>query len=507
MTLLGLRLKYLLKGLLRETSDIQSLARKRILSSGESIDKTIVIDFSSPNIAKPFHFGHLKSTILGNFLANLHEFFGNRVTRINYIGDWGTQYGLLSLGLEESGHKGDRIDLPGSKQPLKFFQDVYIKANERGQSDEMFYNEARRRFTSMDLGKDSEQLKRWRQIRDLSVSELKQSYKTLGIEFDVFEFESDYAQKSIELVKEMEAKKLVQKSRDGALIAQVQKNNKILEIPMLKSDGSSLYVSRDVTAAIERMKKFKYDKLLYVAGANQEKHFHCVKEIVKHLGYKWHDKLDHVKMGKVIGMSSRSGNQELLSDIIEKVTKQSIEITRKKPTSKVEDEIELRDVGLQLALTTLYVFDMRKPRTLNYHFDWDAVMSSEQSGINLQTCLTRLSSLLEKASETGLEPFKDNEELLVDAVNCEEALCLIEKLNEFFIQIHTSYLEMDPKSLIYYALGLCSAINRARRCKKLRVVGETNTSWARTRLSLFQSSHCQLELIIKLIGLRPLRKC
>lgn len=496
MTEISYKLRVLLNNLIKNRKTIQNLAQRKILDGGNRLGQNIVIDFSSPNIAKPFHYGHLKSTILGNFLSNLNKFVGNHVTKLNFIGDWGTQYGLLSLELD------DQVDVSTIESPLKFLLDVYVRANHRAKVDEDFYEEAKRRFSSMET--DSQYFKRWLQIRDLSILELKRSYEKLGVEFDTYEFESQYAKESVELIKRMRGERFIQE-QDGALVAQIQKNNRMLDIPILKSDGSSLYITRDVAAAIDRMKRYNYDQLLYVSGANQEKHFHCLKEIVKKLGHDWHDRLLHVKMGKVIGLSSRLGSDQLLSNIIDDATKQFIDITRQTPTTKVKDEEEIEDVALQLALSALFVSDMRNARTRNYNFEWNSVMSpGERSGINLQTTFARLSSLLQKAFDVGLKSYEHSEELELDAICCSEAMSLVEQLDEFPNELYNSYLKLDSKPLVDYALKLCKAINRARRSENLRVLGDLDQRFARTRLTLFENSFSQLKLIIELIGLKPL---
>lgn len=461
----------------------------------------IVIEFSSPNIAKPFHFGHLKSTILGNYLANLNNFFGNHVTKLNYLGDWGTQFGLLSLGLEEWGGL-DKLPEPA----LKYLVDIYVKANKRAQLDDTFYSEARRRFISLEKGQDADLEDRWRRVRDLSIDELKSAYKLLGVEFDAFEFESNYAQKSLDLIELMESKKLVNKMDNGVLFTEIEKNNKPIKVPLLKSDGASLYISRDVAAAISRKEQYNFDKLLYIVGSDQEKHFHSLREIVKRLGYPWADNLIHLKMGKVLGMSTRSGNFVLLSDIIDEATRRYSEITRTVPTSKASNQADVERIGKQLALSALFVYDLRNPRTKSYEFNWDQVMTvGERSGVHLQTTYARLCSLTRKAaSSRGLAPFESAEQLCPDAIGCADGMNLVSVLNELEVALHSSYSLMDASYLVNHGLRLCRAANRARKSNWLQVVREADERKARSRLSLFDESRRQLEWIIKMIGLQPL---
>lgn len=486
--------------------DYESQLKKEILEE-DSSPQRIVIDFSSPNIAKPFHFGHLKSTILGNYLANINKFVGHHVTKLCYVGDWGTQYGLLSLGLEEFGGKLDEELTKSANSALRYLVNIYVKSNELGRKDENFYSEAKKRFFSMDQIESTEQLDRWLKIRQLSLDELKKSYSSIGVEFDVFDYESDYAKISIDLIEQMKEKQLVKQQEDGVIVAQIEKNNRVIDIPVLKSDGSSLYITRDLAAASDRKMKYNFDRMLYVVGANQERHFHCLMQLVKKLGHDWYNKLTHVKMGKVAGMSSRSGNFVLLSDIIEETTRQYIKATSNTLTTKVISNDEKEEVGKQLALSALFVYDMRNQRSRNYEFDWNSVTTEgKRSGIHLQTTFARLCSLLEKAKEAGLEYFEDEDDLNVDAVCCVEATNLLSTLDEIDNILHTSYWSMDPAPLVNHALELCRAINRARRSDRLWVLGEKDEQMARTRLSMFKSAQMQLEILIKLIGLKPLYK-
>lgn len=480
-----------------------STIKKEVLEDNLEMTERVVIDFSSPNIAKPFHFGHLKSTLLGNYLSNLNSFLGNQVTKLNYIGDWGTQYGLLSLGLDEfSG-----LENCETRPSVRYLLDIYIKANERAKLDQSFFIEAKKNFMAMDKDENTELLDRWRRIRDLSLKELMNSYAQLGISFDNFEYESSYAKDSVALVESIKSESFVRCLEDGVVVAQVKKNERFFDVPLLKSDGTSLYLTRDIVAAISREKKYNFDKMLYIVGTDQEKHFHCLKEILKSMKYLWSDKLIHVKVGKVLGMSSRSGNFVLLSDIIEEATKRYIETTKDTPTSKVVSGEEIANVGKHLALSALFVYDLSKPRTKHYEFDWNLVMTnSDRSGINLQTTFARLASLLEKASSLGLKPMNYDEEIHLSVTSSTEAQNLASHLEELDTALYSSFWSLDPHYLTNHALRLCKAINRARRSEKLRVIDEQDERLARTKLSLFKSAHIQLEFIIKLLGLKPLYK-
>lgn len=468
--------------------------------------KRVVIDFSSPNIAKPFHLGHLKSTILGNFLANINQFVGHQVTRLNYIGDWGTQFGLLCRGLEKFGQQ-DIDSILKQPEPLRFLLDIYVKANKEGKENEQFRTEALRLLVALEGGTDARYLKIWKAIRDLSLEELKSSYARIGVNFDVFEFESDYVEEAKNVVKIMEQRNFISRTDDGASVAHLSKNGRMYKVPVIKSDGASLYLSRDVAAVFGRKAKYNFDRMLYVVGVDQEKHFHNVGEIVERMGHPdIREQLVHVKMAKMLGMSTRSGKVVLLSDIIDKVTESYKVATIESPTSKVKESSEalVANVGHHLALSALFVHDLRKSRLKHYEFSWDHLMKPGiRSGINLQTSLARLSSLLKLSHESGIEA-ACGDKLDLDAISCVDGVDLLNQLDCLGDSLHESYNAMDPSALVNYALDLCRYINRANRSADLRVMSETHPGYAETRLRLFRRAHQQLEFIIKMVGLTPL---
>lgn len=270
--------------------------------------KKIVMDFSSPNIAKPFHAGHLRSTIIGNFIANINTYFNNKVTRINYLGDWGTQFGLLQYGL-----KSKNIDLKDLKQdPIRSLYDVYVYANKLASTDDSVQQEARKYFSDIEQGRMS--LENWKNIREVTVEELEKVYQRLGIKFDAYHWESDYNGGAIKHVMDLlEKQNIIQVHESGKKIAKI--NNR--EVTVLKSDNSTLYISRDIAALLDRYKKYEFDKMLYVVDNAQTDHFAAVFEVVKQINRKCTDGCEHVKFGRLKGMSTRTGNVVFLNDILD----------------------------------------------------------------------------------------------------------------------------------------------------------------------------------------------
>ncbi|XP_052737894.1 probable arginine--tRNA ligase, mitochondrial isoform X2 [Bicyclus anynana] len=209
--------------------------------------KKIVIDFSSPNIAKPFHMGHLRSTIIGNFVANIHEYFANDVVRLNYLGDWGTQFGLLQYGLESQ-----NIAITQMDNPLKKLYEVYVEANKQSACNENVLNKAKKYFSDIEQGRAD--LGNWRNIREITVKELDKVYQRLGIKFDEYHWESNYNGEAIKgLIANLEEQNIVTTEATGAKVVKVKDKN----VTILKSDNSTLYLSRDIAALLDRYKRYK----------------------------------------------------------------------------------------------------------------------------------------------------------------------------------------------------------------------------------------------------------
>lgn len=273
-----------------------------------AIRKKVIVEFSSPNIAKPFHVGHLRSTIIGNFLSNLNKFLGNEVTRLNYLGDWGTQFGFLKVGLDLENLTDEAIKL----RPLETLYDAYVKANKLAENDPEIINKARSVFSSMEKG-DEKELKVWKRLTKYSKLELRHIYTRLGIMFDEYHFESMYSAKDIQDVIAVLEQRNTLMNKDGKKVATV--NDK--EIPLVKSDGTMLYLTRDIAAAIDRYEKRKFDEMLYVVDGSQCDHFNNMMDILHHMDFPWADRLRHVKFGRIIGMSTRRGNAVFLKDILD----------------------------------------------------------------------------------------------------------------------------------------------------------------------------------------------
>lgn len=272
--------------------------------------ESVIVEFSSPNIAKPFHIGHLRSTIIGNAYANLLAASGHNVTRMNYLGDWGTQFGLLKIGMDLSNASPDEI----KENPIKHLFNAYVAANRLAENDDTIADRARELFSQMESGSGSD-LGDWMKYREYTVAELERIYRRLGVTFDVYAWESDYRKSQIgDVIERLKTMEGLRTDDEGKLVADIDEHTKV---SVLKSDGSTLYLTRDIAAIVDRQNKFKFDRMIYVAGNEQQLHFRALFEIARRMGVKNADKLIHAKFGRVEGMSTRRGNVVFLSDLLD----------------------------------------------------------------------------------------------------------------------------------------------------------------------------------------------
>jgi len=268
----------------------QSQAKWRSNALFEEERKNIVVEFSSPNIAKPFHVGHLRSTILGNFVANIQEEVGHNVVRLNYLGDWGTQFGLLLAGLKRRGIPMEEVR--NSKDPVAVLLEVYIEANRLAAEDDKFAGEARQAFAKLEEG-HQQSLQDWKICREMSVDSLEVAYKRLGIKFDHFDGESMYGgQVSDKVVQSLESAGLLQEDEMGRKVVEGDNGNLVT---IMKSDGSTLYITRDLAAAMDRRERFQIDKMYYVVDNDQQPHFKNIFYILEKLGHAWSQQCQHIR--------------------------------------------------------------------------------------------------------------------------------------------------------------------------------------------------------------------
>lgn len=273
----------------------------------------VLVEFSSPNVAKPFHVGHLRSTLIGNFCANIYECVGHEVIRVNYLGDCGTQFGLILAQIEKNNFDLNSI----SDDPIGKLYQIYVEANAEAEKNEDFAQRARLIFTELEDG-NTKLKSQWKIIRDFTISELEKTYERLGVRFDHFHGEAMYTNEhNREIIDKLENENLFEELKDGRKAIRVPiklKSGKTEDkmVTVLKSDGSTLYITRDIAAAVHRKSEFGFDRMFYVVEQGQKDHFKGLFGILDRMGFDWSRDLSHVTFGRINGMSSRKGTAVFL---------------------------------------------------------------------------------------------------------------------------------------------------------------------------------------------------
>lgn len=345
--------------------------------------KKVIIEFSSPNIAKPFHAGNLRSTIIGGFLSNLYEGAGWDVVRINYLGDWGKQYGLLALGFEKYGDEKALV-----ADPINHLYEVYVKINKdltaekdviteleragktgeaKNIKDEGLDEQARRYFKAM-TDHDEKAIAQWERFRELSIKRYKQTYARLNIHFDKYSGESHVSQEQMDSEAKKMAEMGVSEESEGAVIVDFSKHvpgkaGKSLERPVIKKkDGTALYLTRDISEMLQREEEYHFENMIYVVATQQDLHFKQLFKIVELMGYtELVKKVQHVNFGMVLGMSTRKGTVKFLDDILHDVGEKMHEVMRKNE-SKYEQVENPDAVADTLGISSVMVQDMSGKR-------------------------------------------------------------------------------------------------------------------------------------------------
>lgn len=353
-------------------------------------NKTALLDYSSPNIAKPFSMGHLRSTVIGNALANLAEACGYQTVRINYIGDWGTQFGKLITAYQKWG-----VPSEIEKQPIQELFKLYVRFHEEEKNDTELTAEARRSFKKLEDG-DQEAEKLWKWFRDESLTEFQRIYKLLNISFDLYQGEAFYNDKMEDAVSALRDKGLLSDS-EGAEV--VYLDNGLPPCLIKKSDGATLYATRDIAAALYRKTQYQFDHALYIVGQEQSVHFKQVKQVIKKLGCHWANDLFHIPFGLYLKdgqkMSTRKGKVILLEEVVlEAIKLAEINIDNKNPDLENKKEIA-KAVGVGAIL----FHDLKNDRMNSIEFSLKDMLTFEgETGPYLQYTNARAFSILRKSS-------------------------------------------------------------------------------------------------------------
>lgn len=416
-------------------------------SSDEGLGKTVVLDYSSPNVAKPFHIGHLGTTVIGHSIKLLHEFAGYKCVGINYLGDWGTQFGKLIVAYRKWGNR-EMIEKGGIDQLVS----LYVKFHSEAEKDDSLNDLARAEFTKLEHG-DEENTELWKWFIDISLKEYSKTYAQLGIEFDSYKGESFYTDKMPAQVELLRKKGLL-KIDDGASIVDLEKYN-MPPCLILKKDGSTLYPTRDIAAAVYRKETYDFDKCIYVTSSAQCLHFAQWFKVVELMEYDWYDELVHVPYGTVSingeKLATRTGNVILLRDLFAMAVEKVEEIINAKNPG-LENK---SDVAEAVGVGAIVYYYLSNSRIKDISFMLEDALSFEgNTGPYAQYTYARTCSILEKYGEI---PNK-NECIGYEASDIE--ISLLRTLSLFPEKVKMAISEYEPSIITRYIFDVCSDFNK-----------------------------------------------
>ncbi|KAM5543606.1 hypothetical protein V8D89_002857 [Ganoderma adspersum] len=457
--------------------------------------KRVVIEYSSPNIAKSFHVGHLRSTIIGAFLANLYRACGWEVHSLNYLGDWGTQFGLIASGFEKYGSQEAL-----QQNAIQHLLEIYVKVNADAEQDPKVREDAAAWFKRMEDG-DEEALRNWREWRELSIRKYEEEYARLNVRFDEYTGESKVSPKVMATALERLQEMGLIEEDNGALRVNLEKH-KLGKAVVRKRDGTSIYLTRDIGGAIERYEKYKFDKMIYVIAAQQDLHIAQFFKVLQLMGYEWAHNLEHVNYGLVLGMSTRKGTVVFLDQIIREAASVMHEQMRKNEDkyNAIEDP---ENVATEVGITGIKIQDMAAKRINNYNFNWDRMLSFEgDTGPYLQYAHVRLSSIERKNPE--LLPLRSPANLKTELLVEPSAREIAFLLGSYPDVVKTALKTHEPSGIVTFAFRLSHAISSA--WETVIVKGEQDGDKARARMALYLAARDVLGASLRLLSIKPLER-
>jgi arginyl-tRNA synthetase len=474
-----------------------ALAGEEIGRSSAGAGKVVAIDYSSPNIAKPFHVGHLRSTIIGQSLYRLFETLGYRPVGINHLGDWGTQFGKLITALKRWGSEKDLGDVMALNA-------LYVKFHEEEKREPALTAEARDWFRRQEEG-DPEALRLWKAIRDVSLTYFQGIYDRIGARFDHYVGESFFNDKMAPIIERAEKSGLARISSQepaGALVIDLQAHGIDTPAMLRKADGTTLYLTRDLAAAEVRHAAFHFHKLLYVVGAEQSLHFQQLFKVLELLGHRWAADCVHVAFGRVIGMSTREGNviylEALLDEARQRALRNMQENVEKRPD--LAGEAEMAEVAEAIGMAAIFFADLSTKRIKDYTFDWGRAISFEgDTGPYLINAHARIAGIIRKCGVELPDPSGVDWKLLAEP----EAHRLVTLVARYGRVLEEAAGDYEPSVVAGYLLDLAKALHSSYQ--KLRVKGEEE-NLARARLLLFVVVKRILASGLRILGIRPLEK-
>ncbi|MDD4843832.1 MAG: arginine--tRNA ligase [Anaerotignum sp.] len=409
--------------------------------------KTIVIDYSSPNIAKPFHVGHLRSTVIGNAIYKIHEELGYHCVGINHLGDWGTQFGKLIVAYRNWGSK-EAVESNGIQELMR----IYVKFHDEAEKNSALDDEARLWFVKMQEG-DEEALTLWKWFYEISIKEFDRVYEMLGVKFDAYTGESFYNDKMAPVVEELKEKNILKES-EGAMIVDLEDNN-MPPCLIIRKDGGTLYATRDITAALYRKKTYDFDKCIILTALDQNLHFAQFFEVIHKMGYDWYKDLIHVPFGLVSldsgKLSTRHGNVVLMEDLLHQAIGETKKIIEEKNPSLENKELVSEQVGIGAIIFN----DLYNGRIKDVVFSWERMLNFDgETGPYVQYTHARACSILKRAGEISFENIQ------YDFLTDEASLDICKLLEAYPEKIKDAANRLEPSIVTRHLVAIAQAFNK-----------------------------------------------
>ena len=456
--------------------------------------RTVIVEYSSPNIAKPFHIGHIRSTVIGNSIYKIYDFLGYDTIRINHLGDYGTQFGKMICAYRKWGNKEDVI-----REPIKSLLSYYTKFHEEAEKDPSLEDEARAIFVRLENG-EPEEVELWQWFRDESLREFNRVYDMLGITFDSYNGESFYSDKMPAVVQELKDKGLLVED-NGAQIVKLDQ----FDLPpalITKSDGSTLYITRDIAAAIYRKNTYDFYKNIYVVASQQNLHFQQWKKVIGLMGYDWADDCVHVPFGLVSmeegTMSTRQGRVIFLEDVLNRAVEQTRKIIMEKNVNTENVDETAREVGIGAVMFN----ELSNYRIKDYVFSWDKVLNFEgETGPYVQYTHARACSILRNAGEAVMASAKEGFD--ASRITSDSAHALIKLIYEMPEVIAEAGEKYEPSIVTRHIVDIAQAFNKFYHDEHILVDDETEKT---AKVALVMAARNVIRNGLDLLGMKAPEK-
>ena len=447
-------------------------------------NKTIIIDFSQPNIMKPFNIAHLRSTMIGNSLYKILKYEGYKVVRVNHLGDWGTQFGKMIYAFETWGNKKDLL-----KDPMHYMTYLYVKFHKEAEITLSLEEKGREWFAKLEKG-DKKAKAYWKMFSKLSLKYYNKTYKRLNVDFDSWAGEAFYEPFLKDTIQMLKDKNLITES-ENALIIDLEPYG-ITPCIVQKSDGSTIYATRDIAAAIYRANHYNFYKNLYVVDVRQSLHFQQVFKVLELAGFSWVKDCEHISFGTMKFedgvMSTRKGKIIFLEDVLDKAVESVTKIIEEK-NPKLKNK---KKIAEQIGIGALVFWDLSHDRIRDISFSWEKVLDfNGETGPYVQYTYARANSILKRCKSNIIPKY----ELLINEAESE----LIKQISLYSEFIEKAALQYKPSILAKYLITLCQAFNDFyEKCSCLK---EQNKVLAATRLRLVKKTKDVIEEGLSLLGI------